>query len=186
MAGRKRLNNRASELLVIGTRPWLFAFFSEFSLVALGKIVYLFGSYFLVPYAACFCHSTYKSPTVFLLGERPFKCNVCGREFNHRSHFNNHLRIHTGEKPFKCEICEKDFSRKASLRYHMKVHNKSDGRVKIRSNKKGPEEQSDTDLMDEQPHDNTSVEQVHDKRLFFFSRRLQKLTNRHQGESCSY
>lgn len=38
MAGRKRLSNRASELLVIGTRLRLFALCSEFSLVALGKI----------------------------------------------------------------------------------------------------------------------------------------------------
>lgn len=97
---------------------------------------------------------------IFDLGERPFKCEQCGREFNHRSHFNNHLRIHTGEKPFKCEICDKDFSRKASLRYHMKVHNKGDGQVRIRSKK---DEQSDTDIMDERSHGAscTSVVQVH-------------------------
>ena len=93
-----------------------------------------------------------------LLGERPFKCDECGREFNHRSHFNNHLRIHTGEKPFKCEVCDKDFSRKASLRYHMKVHNKGDGRVRVRGKK---EDQSDTEVIDEQSQGTTTVEQVH-------------------------
>lgn len=152
-------------------------YFYEFSRVAIGKIeIHLMFTCseaifsFLTPRVFIIAPKNHQL-FFFFLGERPFKCNVCSREFNHRSHFNNHLRIHTGEKPFKCEICDKDFSRKASLRYHMKVHNKSDGRVKIRSNKKGPEEQSDTDLMDEQPHDNTSVEQVHDNRLSF-SRRV--------------
>ena len=42
----------------------------------------------------------------------------------------------------------------------MKVHNKSDGRVSIRSNKKGPEDQSDTDLIDEQSHGSASVDHV--------------------------
>ena len=103
---------------------------------------------------------TFSNSFVLYLGERPFKCDECGREFNHRSHFNNHLRIHTGEKPFKCEICEKDFSRKASLRYHMKVHNKSDGRVRIRGSKKGPGDQSDTEIIDERAHGSATVEQV--------------------------
>ena len=42
----------------------------------------------------------------------------------------------------------------------MKVHNKSDGRVRIRSSKKGPEGQSDTEIIDEQGQGSTSMEQV--------------------------
>ena len=100
-----------------------------------------------------FCSIKYgKRLPSFLLGERPFKCEECGREFNHRSHFNNHLRIHTGVKPFKCDICEKDFSRKASLRYHMKVHTKAGGRARSTRSKRH-DNGSESDIMDGSEHE---------------------------------
>ena len=40
----------------------------------------------------------------------------------------------------------------------MKVHNKGEGR--IRNSKKGPENQSDTEIIDEQAQGGTSVDQV--------------------------
>ena len=42
----------------------------------------------------------------------------------------------------------------------MKVHNKGEGRVRIRNSKKGPEDQSDTEIIDEQAQGSTSVDQV--------------------------
>nr|2EMZ_A Chain A, Zinc finger protein 95 homolog [Homo sapiens] len=31
-------------------------------------------------------------------GERPFKCNECGKGFGRRSHLAGHLRLHSREK----------------------------------------------------------------------------------------
>lgn len=42
----------------------------------------------------------------------------------------------------------------------MKVHNKGEGRVRIRNSKKGPEDQSDTEIIDEQAQGSASVDQV--------------------------
>jgi KRAB domain-containing zinc finger protein len=43
-------------------------------------------------------------------GDKPYKCDVCGKEFSESHHLHNHNRTHTGDKPYKCDICTKVFS----------------------------------------------------------------------------
>eukprot|EP01083_Nonionella_stella_P104935 301366_1 len=51
-----------------------------------------------------------------------FHCNVCGRSFGAKQHFEYHMRTHSGEKPFKCETCGKPFRAKHSLKNHIRIH----------------------------------------------------------------
>lgn len=48
------------------------------------------------------------NPSPFLLGsagEKPYRCNICGAQFNRPANLKTHTRIHSGEKPYKCETC---------------------------------------------------------------------------------
>ncbi|XP_045427313.1 zinc finger protein 75A isoform X7 [Pipistrellus kuhlii] len=55
-------------------------------------------------------------------GEKPFKCQECGKNFRVSSDLIKHQRVHTEEKPYKCPQCDKRFKWSSDLNKHLTTH----------------------------------------------------------------
>uniref|UniRef100_A0A674ABW8 BCL6A transcription repressor a n=1 Tax=Salmo trutta TaxID=8032 RepID=A0A674ABW8_SALTR len=75
-------------------------------------------------------HSEYSDSSC---GEKPYRCNICGAQFNRPANLKTHTRIHSGEKPYRCETCGARFvqviwwggggnTTVAHLRAHVLIH----------------------------------------------------------------
>ena len=58
--------------------------------------------------------------------EKPYKCDVCDKNFCWNFHLQAHQRVHTGEKPYKCDMCGKDFGQISHLQAHLQSPHKGE------------------------------------------------------------
>ena len=64
-------------------------------------------------------------------GEKPHRCEECGKGLLTKRELTDHMRRHTGEKPFDCGKCGKLFMNTSGLRNHKKKHGIEEGTLSV-------------------------------------------------------
>ncbi|KAL7985577.1 hypothetical protein Chor_004147 [Crotalus horridus] len=55
-------------------------------------------------------------------GDKPHKCEVCGKNFSRKDKLKMHMRSHSGVKPYKCKHCDYAAAESSSLNKHQRIH----------------------------------------------------------------
>jgi len=53
------------------------------------------------------------------------KCDICEKNFAHRSNLNRHMKLHERGTAHKCEVCHISYARQADLKRHMLRHDEN-------------------------------------------------------------
>jgi Zinc finger, C2H2 type len=84
------------------------------------------------------CDASHEEHVAKHAGDKPFKCVQCPKSFNHKTDLRRHMCLHSGSKPYTCSQCGKGFIRKDHMVKHTETHTKrkSNGNKKLKGNKK--------------------------------------------------
>ncbi|GMT15930.1 hypothetical protein PFISCL1PPCAC_7227, partial [Pristionchus fissidentatus] len=65
-------------------------------------------------------------PSLSLKKRKKYECTFCGKSFTTSQRLQDHERIHTGERPYKCELCSKDFVQRGHYIRHFNTTHSTD------------------------------------------------------------